>query len=164
MTSMRCPQCGHEQASAVECEQCGIVFSKWKPHEIAAHDLPAGLPSPLETVLGNANVLRLNENPRGALSMLTGWEISREFDIVDSVGRQRGSAAEQGQDPRRSRKNTYLRLAVDPVRGVRVSDSGAGDDAAPAVLLDLLRDDDRRRPRRAARIGEETVLTDSQTV
>ena len=58
---------------------------------------PTELPSALETLLGNANVLRLNENPRGALGMLTGWEVSREFDIVDSVGRQRGSAAEQGQ-------------------------------------------------------------------
>jgi uncharacterized protein YxjI len=94
---MKCPQCGHEQSSTVECEQCGVVFSKWKPHETAPRTLPTDLPSPLETLLGSANVLRLNENPRGALGMLTGWEVAREFDIVDSVGRQRGSAAEQGQ-------------------------------------------------------------------
>jgi hypothetical protein len=93
---MKCPQCGHEQSSTVECEHCGIIFSKWKPHEVA--DLPAGLPSPLEALLGNANVLRLNENPRGVLGMLTGWAVAREFDIVDSVGHQRGSVAQQGQD------------------------------------------------------------------
>jgi uncharacterized protein YxjI len=93
---MKCPQCGHEQSSTVECEHCGIIFSKWKPHEVA--DLPAGLPSPLEALLGNANVLRLNENPRGVLGMLTGWAVAREFDIVDSIGHQRGSVAQQGQD------------------------------------------------------------------
>ena len=92
---MKCPQCGHEQSSTVECEHCGIIFSKWKPHEVA--DRPEGLPSPLEALLGNANVLRLNENPRGVLGMLTGWEVAREFDVVDSIGRQRGSAADQGQ-------------------------------------------------------------------
>lgn len=94
---MKCPQCGHEQSSTVECEQCGIIFSKWKPHEVA-QDLPEGLPSPLETLLRDANVLRLNENPRGVLGILTGWAVAREFDIVDSVGRQRGSVAQQGQD------------------------------------------------------------------
>ncbi len=94
---MKCPQCGHEQTSSVECEQCGIIFSKWKPHE-AARDLSEGLPPPLEALLHDANVLRLNENPRGALAMLTGWAVAREFDIVDSVGRQRGSVAQQGQD------------------------------------------------------------------
>ena len=30
--------------------------------------------------------------------MLTGWAVAREFDIVDSIGRQRGSVAQQGQD------------------------------------------------------------------
>ena len=101
---MRCPQCGHEQSSTVECEQCGIIFSKWKPHEVAA----AELPSPLAALLGNANVLRLNENPRGVLSMLTGWEVAREFDIVDSIGRQRGSAAEQGQGALASLGRTFF--------------------------------------------------------
>lgn len=94
---MKCPHCGHEQSSNDECEQCGIVFSKWKPHETAARTASSELPSALETLLANANVLRLNENPRGTLSLLTGWEVSREFNIVDSIGRQRGSAAEQGQ-------------------------------------------------------------------
>ena len=101
---MRCPQCGHEQSSTVECEQCGIIFSKWKPHEVA----DAELPSPLAALLGNANVLRLNENPRGVLSMLTGWEVAREFDIVDSIGRQRGSAAEQGQGALASLGRTFF--------------------------------------------------------
>ena len=100
---MKCPQCGHEQSSGVECEQCGIIFNKWKPHEVAE-----GLPSPLDALLGNANVLRLNENPRGVLSMVTGWEVAREFDIVDSVGRQRGSAAEQGQGALASIGRTFF--------------------------------------------------------
>jgi len=92
---MQCPQCSHEQSTTVECEQCGIIFSKWKPHEAAAPR--DGLPSPIEALFGDSNVLRLIENPRGLLSMLTGWEIAKEFDIVDSVGRQRGSAAQQGR-------------------------------------------------------------------
>jgi len=86
---MQCPQCSHEQSTTVECEQCGIIFSKWKPQE---HD---ELPSPIEALCGDSNVLRLQENPRGLLSILTGWPVAREFDIVDSVGRQRGSAAQQ---------------------------------------------------------------------
>jgi uncharacterized protein YxjI len=90
VTAVRCPQCGHEQSSTLECEQCGVVFSKWKPHPIAESQEP----SPLEAVLSNANVLRLNENPRGVLSLLTGWPVAREFDIVDAVGRQRGSVAQ----------------------------------------------------------------------
>jgi uncharacterized protein YxjI len=92
---MKCPQCAHEQSSTVECEHCGIIFGKWKPPEVAAprHELP----SPLEALVGDLNVLRLQENPRGVLSILTGWQVAREFDVVDSVGRQRGSAAEQGQ-------------------------------------------------------------------
>src|SRR5207244_8989882 len=90
----QCPQCSHEQSTTVECEQCGIIFSKWKPHEAAAPR--DGLPSPIEALFGDSNVLRLIENPRGLLSMLTGWEVAKEFDIVDSVGRQRGSAAQQG--------------------------------------------------------------------
>jgi hypothetical protein len=100
---MRCPQCGHEQSSTIECEHCGIIFSKWKPHEVAE-----GLPAALEALLGNVNVLRLNENPRGVLSMVTGWEVAREFDVVDSVGRQRGSAAEQGQGVFASLGRTFL--------------------------------------------------------
>ena len=54
------------------------------------------LPPPIDAIFGDSNVLRLLENPRGLLSILTGWEVAREFDIVDSVGRQRGSAAQQG--------------------------------------------------------------------
>ena len=104
---MKCPQCGHEQPSTVECEQCGITFSKWKRHE-AALDLSEGLPSPLEALLHDTNVLRLNENPRGTLAMLTGWAVAREFDIVDSVGRQRGSVAQQGTDALSTLGRTFL--------------------------------------------------------
>ncbi len=100
---MKCPQCGHDQSSTVECQQCGIIFSKWRPKSEAARpeplptDLPDDFPSPLEALFRGANVLKLRENPRGVLSMLTGWEVAREFDITDSVGRSRGTAAEQGQ-------------------------------------------------------------------
>ena len=58
---------------------------------------PSELPGPLESLFGGANVLRLNENPRGVLALVTGWQNAREFDIVDSVGRMRGTAAEQGR-------------------------------------------------------------------
>jgi hypothetical protein len=91
---MQCPHCAHEQSSTVECEQCGIIFGKWKPHEAEAPR--DDLPSPIEALFGDSNVLRLLENPRGLLSILTGWQVAKEFDIVDSVGRQRGSAAQQG--------------------------------------------------------------------
>src|SRR5205085_10579887 len=93
-TSMKCPQCGHEQAPAIECEHCGIIFSKWKPHETEA---PSDLPSPLEAIFGDLNVLRLLESPKGILSMITGWTVAREFDIVDPVGRQRGTAAQENR-------------------------------------------------------------------
>lgn len=92
---MKCPQCAHEQTAAVECERCGIVFSKWKPP--AAEGPRDELQAPLEALFGELNVLRLLESPRGMLSMLTGWPVAREFDIVDSVGRQRGSAAQEGR-------------------------------------------------------------------
>ena len=105
---MKCPHCSHEQSSTVECEQCGVIFSKWKPHEVAPSDLPEDSPSPLEALLRGANVIRLRENPRGILSVLTGWQTAREFDIVDSVGRQRGSAAEQGQGVLAGLGRTYL--------------------------------------------------------
>lgn len=91
---MRCPQCGHEQVSGDECQECGIIFSKWKPPETApSHENLAG---PLGALFGDLNVIRLIENPRGLLSMVTGWPVAREFDIVDSIGRQRGSAAQEG--------------------------------------------------------------------
>ncbi len=54
------------------------------------------LDGPLGALFGDLNVIRLIENPRGLLSMATGWPVAREFDIVDSVGRQRGSAAQEG--------------------------------------------------------------------
>jgi hypothetical protein len=92
---MKCPQCAHEQSSTVECERCGIIFSKWKPPDAAPPR--DDLPSPLEALFGDLNVLRLAESPRGLLSVVTGWEVAKEFDVVDSVGRQRGSAAQQGR-------------------------------------------------------------------
>jgi len=91
---MQCPHCGHEQSSIVECEQCGVIFSKWKPHE-APPPREEGLPSPLEAIFGDSNVLRLLESPKGLLAAITDWPVAREFDIVDSVGRQRGSAAQE---------------------------------------------------------------------
>lgn len=94
--AMRCPHCGHEQTAGTECEGCGVIFNKWKPQPDAAVAEP-GQTSPLDELLHDLNVLRLNENPRGTLSMLTGWEPAREFDIVDSIGRARGTAAEQGR-------------------------------------------------------------------
>ncbi|MDQ6799461.1 MAG: phospholipid scramblase family protein [Acidobacteriota bacterium] len=102
---MQCPQCGHQQLATAECESCGIVFSKWKPHEAVER---SELPSPLEALLGSANVLKLNENPRGLLAVLTGWEVAREFDIVDSVGREKGSVAEQGRGLISSLGRTFM--------------------------------------------------------
>jgi Scramblase len=93
---MTCPQCGHQQSSTLECEQCGIIFAKFKPHEAPPKD-DVRLPTPLEALLRDANVLRLNESPRDGLSVITDWEPARTFDIVDSVGRSRGTAAEQGR-------------------------------------------------------------------
>lgn len=87
---MQCPQCGHEQSSGDECEHCGIIFSKWRPHE-AAEPRES---SALEDLFRDANVLRLNENPRGTLSMLTGWPVAREFEVVDSIGRERATVAQ----------------------------------------------------------------------
>ena len=87
---MQCPHCGHEQASGDECEQCGVVFSKWHTHEAAEPQAS----SPLADLFRDANVLRLNENPRGTLSMLTGWPVAREFDVVDAIGRERATVAQ----------------------------------------------------------------------
>jgi hypothetical protein len=87
---MQCPQCGHEQTSGEECERCGVIFSRWKPHDAAdAHGS-----SPLEELFRDANVLRLNESPRGTLAMLTGWPIAREFNVADSIGRERATVAQ----------------------------------------------------------------------
>jgi hypothetical protein len=87
---MQCPQCGHEQTSGEECERCGVIFSRWKPHDAAdAHGS-----SPLEELFRDANVLRLNESPRGTLAMLTGWPVAREFNVADSIGRERATVAQ----------------------------------------------------------------------
>jgi scramblase len=98
---VKCPQCAHEQSSAVECEHCGIIFSKWKPHEAKPEPVAEpprdDLPPPLEAIFGDLNVLRLLETPLGTLAMMTGWPVAREFDVVDPVGRQRGSVAQAGR-------------------------------------------------------------------
>ena len=109
---MQCPDCGHEQSSTVECEKCGIVFAKWKTRDgipPQRHDLP----SPLEEMFRDSNVLSLLENPHGLLPALTGWEVARKWDIVDTFGRLRGSAAEDGgMAARFGKSGAPVRIAV----------------------------------------------------
>lgn len=89
---MKCPHCAHEQSAALECEQCGIIFAKYKPPE---PNPERDLPPPLETMFRDHNVVRLQENPLPALAVVTNWPVAREFDIVDPVGRQLGSITQQ---------------------------------------------------------------------
>ena len=90
---MKCPQCGHEQsATAAECEQCGVIFAKYKPAEPSPE---RDLPLPLQAIFADHNVIRLQENPLPTLAVVTNWPVAREFDIVDPVGRQLGSISQQ---------------------------------------------------------------------
>lgn len=67
-----------------------------------------GLPTPLDELFHDANVLRLNESARNALSIVTGWQNAREFDITDSVGRSRGTAIEQRRGVLADAGRTFL--------------------------------------------------------
>ena len=92
---MKCPHCGHEQASGSECEKCGLIFAKWKPPEAKEPNPVDDLPPPLESIFGDLNVVRLLESALPALSMIFDWRVAREYTVVDSVGRQRGSVMQE---------------------------------------------------------------------
>lgn len=53
-----CPSCGFEQTKHTECQQCGIIFSKYRKSELerqAAKDTTAQMPSPHESLQHQTN-------------------------------------------------------------------------------------------------------------
>lgn len=38
---MKCPKCGHEQISTIECESCGIIFAKFRQLQETQQEMPA---------------------------------------------------------------------------------------------------------------------------
>lgn len=99
---MKCPKCGHEQPGRYECERCGVVFSKWNAVQAAEKngaepESDSNLPSPLEQVFGNAEVLLLDQDARDWSEILLDWEVANQYSITDSRGKYRGTAVEQGR-------------------------------------------------------------------
>lgn len=41
---MVCPACGHQQAEAYECQQCGVIFAKWADHQSRRRETSQNLP------------------------------------------------------------------------------------------------------------------------
>ena len=96
---MTCPKCGHEQRGLIECERCGVIFSKIRleddlpPESFSGHHFPA----PIENLVGNTKLLLIDQHQRGWLEILTDWEVANEYSIQDGAGRIRGFIVEQGR-------------------------------------------------------------------
>ncbi|MGA7616661.1 MAG: phospholipid scramblase-related protein [Thermoanaerobaculia bacterium] len=105
---MICPQCSHEQPAGLECELCGIVFAKYRPPEERAvtqaepeapmmfHGRPV-YTDPLDRLLLENDVLRIEQERREWLEILTNWEQANEYTIRDSMRMTRGMVVEQGR-------------------------------------------------------------------
>jgi hypothetical protein len=50
VASMRCPNCGYEQADAAECLKCGVVVAKFRARQSAPQAGQSALPPPLPEV------------------------------------------------------------------------------------------------------------------
>jgi hypothetical protein len=83
---MQCPKCGSNQPKgAAECGDCGIVFAKWTAAANVRRDpAPNALATPLERMLGGAEVLKVEQHARDLAEILVDWEIAIDYDFFEN--------------------------------------------------------------------------------
>ena len=55
-SSIVCPKCGNEQATAYQCKRCGIIFKKYKPVQEPSDQEPSDIDK-LKELLSSSNVI-----------------------------------------------------------------------------------------------------------
>lgn len=111
---MNCPKCGYRQAGTVECEQCGVIFAKWKAPQASAAIAGSDEVEPddprfaLETLLTKTNRILVDQNSREWYEILLDWEQPNQYAISDGQGRHRGWVVEQGRGFKAALRRVFL--------------------------------------------------------
>lgn len=112
--TVRCPKCGHQQSGGVECEACGVIFRKASAvgAGFVQRDIPRAAEwtpaTPIGALVMGADVLQIDQDPKGWLEVLLDWERANEYAVTDSLGRTRGYVVEQGRGFAAALRRTFL--------------------------------------------------------
>lgn len=100
MLGMQCPKCGHVQDGGLECQACGVIFSKVTDSAESRADDGLYTPetrSPLDQILGGTTALEIEQEGMDLVEVYLDFERANEYSVADQDGRVRAVVVEQGR-------------------------------------------------------------------
>lgn len=97
---MQCPKCGFESSSNVECEGCGIVFSKIKARPMERPQTQQAESTSLQAIelfFGENQKLYVEQHARHWWEILLNWEQANKYVVSNERGRTIGLISESSQ-------------------------------------------------------------------